>query len=149
VVGIVIVAHSSELAEAIKLLAQQMLRKAVPLVSVGGIDDPVNPFGTDATKIQKAIESVFSEDGVIVLMDLGSALLSAEMSLEFLSDEKRKRVHLCEAPLVEGTIAAAVQSEAGGSLEQVIEEALGSLTSKADQLKKEHFVPLDHGKHDV
>ena len=58
-VGIVIVAHSSELAEAIKLLAQQMLRKKIPIVSVGGIDDPAHPFGTDATKIKKAIESVF------------------------------------------------------------------------------------------
>ena len=131
-VGIVIVAHSFELAEAVKAIAKQMLRKEIPIAVAGGIADPKNPYGTDALKVQEAIESVYSNDGVIVLMDLGSALLSAEMSVELLSEEKRNRVKLCEAPLVEGTIAAAVQSEAGASLEQVVEEARGALYAKAD-----------------
>ncbi len=136
-VGIVIVAHSAALAEAIQKLARQMLRQQVPIAAVGGTDNPENPFGTDATQIHRAIESVYSNDGVIVLMDMGSALLSAETSLEFLTEAQRSRVRLCEAPLVEGTIIAAVRSEAGGSLEQVIGEARGALAAKAAQLQAE------------
>ena len=136
-VGIVIVAHSAQLAEAVQALAKQMLRQEVPLAAVGGIDDPENPFGTDATQIHEAIKSVYSGDGVVVLMDIGSALLSAEASLEFLTEEQRAKVRLCEAPLVEGTIAAAVSSEAGGTLEQVMDEARGALAAKASQLKVE------------
>ena len=68
-VGIVIVAHSAQLAKAIQALAKQMLRREVPLAAVGGTDNPENPFGTDATQIHKAIESVYSSDGVVVLRE--------------------------------------------------------------------------------
>jgi phosphoenolpyruvate-protein phosphotransferase/dihydroxyacetone kinase phosphotransfer subunit len=135
VVGIVIVAHSAQLAEAVQALAKQMLRQEVPLAAVGGVDDPENPFGTDTTKIHEAIKSLYSDDGVVVLMDIGSALLSAETALEFLTEEQRVKVRLCEAPLVEGAIAAAVSSEAGRNLEQVMDEARGALAAKASQLK--------------
>ena len=136
-VGIVIVAHSARLADALLALTKQMLRQEVPLTAAGGIDDPENPFGTDVMRIHKAIESVYSSDGVVVLMDMGSALLSSEMALEFLTAEQRAGVRLCEAPLVEGAIAAAVRSEGGGSLEEVLGEALGALKSKASQLHAE------------
>jgi len=134
VVGIVIVAHSAQLAESLAVLTKQMLRKDVPIEAVGGIEDPENPFGTDPVQIKNAIESVYSSDGVVVLMDLGSALLNAEMSLEFLAEDKRKNIRLCAAPLVEGAITAAVQSEAGGSLDQVVHEACGALSAKSEQL---------------
>ncbi len=133
-VGIVIVAHSAKLAEGVRELANQMTQGRVPLVAAGGIDDPENPFGTDAIQVQQAIESVYSDDGVVVLMDLGSALLSAEMALEFLPEAQRARVHLCEAPLVEGAIAAAVQATAGSDVEQVMAEARGALAAKIAQL---------------
>jgi phosphoenolpyruvate-protein phosphotransferase/dihydroxyacetone kinase phosphotransfer subunit len=133
-VGIVIVAHSAKLAEGVRELANQMTRGRVPLVAAGGIDDPENPFGTDAIQVQQAIESVYSDDGVVVLMDLGSALLSAEMALEFLPEAQRAHVHLCEAPLVEGAIAAAVQATAGSDVEQVMAEARGALAAKIAQL---------------
>jgi dihydroxyacetone kinase phosphotransfer subunit len=100
----------------------------------GGIDDPDNPIGTDAMKVLEAIESVYSDDGVVVLMDLGSALLSAEMALEFLSDEQRPHVHLCPAPLVEGALAAAVQASVGASAAQVMAEALGALAVKVEHM---------------
>jgi len=134
-VGIVIVAHSARLAEGVRELAEQMVQGQVPLVASGGLDDPANPFGTDAIGIQRAIESVLSDDGVVVLMDLGSALLSAELALELLTDQQRANVHLCEAPLVEGTLAAAVQAAIGGSAEQVMAEARGALAVKAAQLR--------------
>jgi len=133
-VGIVIVSHSKQLAEGVRELAAQMVQGKVTLAIAGGIDDPENPLGTDATQVQQAIASVYSEDGVVVLMDLGSALMSAEMALEFLPEEQRDRVYLCEAPLVEGAIAAAVASASGSDIEQVIAEARGALAAKAAQL---------------
>jgi phosphocarrier protein FPr len=134
VVGIVVVAHSSQLAEGVIALAKNMLREQIPLAAAAGIDDEEQPFGTDAASIVRAIESVFSNDGVVVLMDMGSALLSAETALDFLSLEKRSRVRLCEAPLVEGAIAAAIRAEGGGTLVEVIDEARGALRAKASQL---------------
>jgi phosphocarrier protein FPr len=104
-VSIVIVSHSASLAEGVQELANQMVQGKVPLASAGGIDDPENPIGTDAQKVYEAIKSVYSEDGVVVLMDLGSALLSAEMALEFLPPEQQENVFLSEAPLVEGALA--------------------------------------------
>lgn len=131
-VGIVIVSHSAKLAAGVQELAQQM-GGTVPLAIAAGIDDPENPLGTDATQVYQAISSVYSDAGVVVLMDLGSAVLSAEMALEFLSDQQRQNVKLCAAPLVEGTIAAVVQAANGANLEQVIAEASGALAAKASQ----------------
>jgi phosphocarrier protein FPr len=134
VVGIVIVSHSKQLAEGVRELAAQMVQGKVPLAIAGGIDDPENSLGTDVMRVQQAIASVYSNDGVVVLMDLGSALMSAEMALEFLLEEQRDKVHLCEAPIVEGAIAATVASAAGNNIEQVIAEARGALAAKAAQL---------------
>ncbi|TAF12223.1 MAG: phosphoenolpyruvate--protein phosphotransferase [Nostocales cyanobacterium] len=134
VVGIVIVSHSKQLALGVQELAAQMVQGKVSLAVAAGIDDPANPLGTDAIQVYEAIASVFSEDGVLVLMDLGSALMSAEMALEFLPPEQREKVYLCAAPLVEGTIAAAVAAATGRNIQQVISEAQGALVAKAAQL---------------
>ena len=134
-VGIVVVSHSAALAEGVRELAEQMVQGQVPLATAGGIDDPEQPIGTDPMKVLAAIESVYSEAGVLVLMDLGSALLSAEMALEFLPPDQQPYVKLCAAPLVEGTMAAAVQAMVGGSLAQVLAEAEGALAVKAEQLQ--------------
>ncbi len=67
-------------------------------------------------------------------MDLGSAIMSAEMALEFLPEEQRKNIRLCEAPLVEGALAAVVEAASGASLEQVMASARASLTAKISQL---------------
>lgn len=106
-IGLVIISHSAKLAAGVEELARQMTQVPVPIALAAGIDDSENPFGTDAIKVQAAIESVYSEAGVLVLMDLGSAIMSAEMALEFLPQEQRKNVRLCAAPLVEGAIAQA------------------------------------------
>ncbi|MCA9937233.1 MAG: PTS-dependent dihydroxyacetone kinase phosphotransferase subunit DhaM, partial [Anaerolineales bacterium] len=133
-VGIVIVSHSAQLARGVQELMDQMTQGRVRVAIAGGMDDPENPIGTDAMKVIAAIESVFDEAGVVVLMDLGSALLSAETALDFLDPAQRDRVHLCEAPLVEGAIAAAVQAAVGSSAAQVMAEARGALTAKRQQL---------------
>ncbi|WP_353932980.1 phosphoenolpyruvate--protein phosphotransferase [Okeanomitos corallinicola TIOX110] len=133
-VGIVIVSHSKQLALGVQELAAQMVQGQVSLAVAAGIDDPVNPLGTDAIQVYEAIASVFSDDGVLILMDLGSALMSAEMALEFLPPEQRDKVYLCAAPLVEGTIAAAVAAAAAKNIQEIITEAQGALVAKATQL---------------
>lgn len=134
-VSIVIVSHSAKLAEGVLELAEQMVQGQVALATAGGIDDPENPIGTDALQVMEAISAVYSEDGVLVMMDLGSALLSAEMALEFLPPEQRANVFLVAAPLVEGVMAAAVQAAAGGNIEQVMAESMGALAAKEMQLQ--------------
>ncbi len=136
-VGLVIVAHSACLAQGVKELADQMVQGKVPIAVAGGIDDPDNPFGTDAMKVLQAIQQVYSDDGVVVLMDLGSALLSAEMALDFLPEERRRHVYLSDAPLVEGAIAAAVQASTGADVSQVLTEARNALAAKVAQLHLE------------
>jgi len=133
-VGLVLVSHSRLLAEGVAELAQAMAGDEVRIVAAGGMEPPETALGTDAARVARAIEAAWSEMGVLVLMDLGSALLSAEMALEFLPEERRSRVMLTAAPLVEGAVAAAVAARIGAGLEQVQTEAQGSLAAKALQL---------------
>ncbi|MGC1406372.1 MAG: hypothetical protein WA938_06505, partial [Candidatus Dormiibacterota bacterium] len=81
-VGLVLVSHSRVLAEGVAELAQAMAGDEVLVVAAGGMEPPETALGTDATRVARAIEAAWSERGVLVLMDLGSALLSAEMALE-------------------------------------------------------------------
>src|SRR5512145_2860046 len=106
----------------------------VKLETAGGLDAPDHPIGTDAVLVVDAIERAWSEDGVVVLMDLGSAVLSAEMALEMLPEDKRDKVLLCEAPFIEGAVAAAVTAKLGASAEQVAAEARGGLAPKIEHL---------------
>ncbi|WP_375494231.1 phosphoenolpyruvate--protein phosphotransferase [uncultured Nostoc sp.] len=133
-IAIVIVSHSKQLALGVRELAAQMIQGQVSIAVAAGIEDPENPLGTDPIQVYEAIASVFSDDGVLVLMDLGSALLSAEMAIEFLPEAQQQKVYLCEAPLVEGAIAAVVAAAAGRDIHQVMAEARGALLAKATQL---------------
>ncbi|MCB0156376.1 MAG: PTS-dependent dihydroxyacetone kinase phosphotransferase subunit DhaM, partial [Anaerolineae bacterium] len=134
-IGLVIVSHSAKLAEGVCELVNQMTQGRLPLAAAGGLDDPDHPIGTDAFRVQEAIESVYSDDGVVVLMDLGSALLSAETALEFMDEAQQAHIRLCEAPLVEGAVAAAVQALNTTDIELVLAEARGALTAKSAQLR--------------
>jgi multiphosphoryl transfer protein len=136
VVGIVVVSHSTALAEGVVELARQMGGEELALEAAGGMDD--GTIGTDAERVRAAIERAMSDDGVLVLMDLGSALMSAEMAVEFM--ESDGRVVLSEAPLVEGAVAAAVAARGGASLDEVRAEAAGALAMKAAQLEAEEPV---------
>jgi phosphocarrier protein FPr len=133
-VGLVLVSHSAQLAEGAAELAQAMAGEEVRIVAAGGMAPPETALGTDAVRVAAAIEEAWSERGVLVLMDLGSALLSAEMAVELLPEEHRKRVLLSAAPLVEGAVAAAVMSRLGEPLERVAREAIGSLDAKRAQV---------------
>jgi multiphosphoryl transfer protein len=133
-VGIVVVSHSAALAAAAAELATEMAGADLRLALAGGIDDDEAPLGTDAVKVMAAIEEVDDPAGVLVLMDLGSAVLSAEMALDLLPPEIAERVVLCEAPIVEGLIAAAVQASAGAPMAEVVAEARRGLDAKAAHL---------------
>ncbi len=133
-VGIVVVSHSEALADGVVTLAREMGGPDLALEAAGGMDEP-GALGTDAERVRAAIERAMSDDGVLVLMDLGSALMSAEFAIEMLGDGTR--VLLSEAPLVEGAVAAAVAARGGASLEDVAAEARGALAMKATQLGAE------------
>lgn len=133
-VGLVIVSHSYSLVQGVLELTRQMAAPGVKIAAAGGMDDPDHSLGTDPFLVQQAIEAVDDPDGVLVLMDLGSAILSAEMALDFVSEQTRQRVLLCEAPLVEGALAAAVQAGLGSSLAVTAAEARSALLPKAAHL---------------
>lgn len=134
-VSLVIVSHSAKIAEGVLELARQMGGADVAMAAAGGTEDRDDPIGTDPFRVKRAIEEVWSPDGVLVLMDLGSAVLSAETALDFLEEPADpSRVLLCEAPLVEGTVAAATTARIGGTLEEVAAEARAGLASKAEHL---------------
>jgi multiphosphoryl transfer protein len=132
VIGVVVVSHSSQLAKASIELAREMVRGDGPRVAIAaGVYD--GSFGTDATRIAEAIAEVASPDGVLVLVDLGSAVLSAGLALELI-DLPEIEVRVTSAPFVEGLMAGLVLAAAGASLDEVEREALGSLDSKRSQL---------------
>ncbi|HQZ20705.1 MAG TPA: phosphoenolpyruvate--protein phosphotransferase [Thermoflexales bacterium] len=136
-VGIVIVSHSAKLAEGAAELARQMAAPDAKIIAAGGFipPDASEPaIGTDPMRVMEAIQEADTGDGVLVLMDLGSALMSAEMALSFLDDDQRARVKLCDAPLIEGVVAAATCASAGGSAEQCAKEARGALAAKIAHL---------------
>lgn len=132
-VGLVLVSHSQTLATGLLELIQQMAPNAAVALAAG-TENPDAPIGTDPMRVYQAIEAVYSDDGVIVLMDLGSAIMSAEAALDFLEPEQQAQIYLCEAPLVEGGLAAAVVAAGGADLARVMAEARTALPGKLAQL---------------
>jgi PTS hybrid protein len=125
-VGLVVVSHSAKIAEGVVELARQMA-KAVRIQAAGGTDD--GGIGTDATLIAEAIAAADEGDGVLVLVDLGSAVLSAQVAIDELVDsDTRGRVRIAEAPVVEGAVVAAIQASTGSRLDEVDEAARGAAT---------------------
>lgn len=133
-VGIVVVSHSRALADAAVALAGEMLHgSAVRIEVAAGLDEKT--FGTDAAAVRAAVERADGPGGVLVLMDLGSAVLSAEMALDLLEDAVvRERVTLCPGPFVEGLVVAAVMAAGGAGRERVAAEASNALLMKTSQL---------------
>ncbi|MCC3274146.1 PTS-dependent dihydroxyacetone kinase phosphotransferase subunit DhaM [Arthrobacter zhangbolii] len=119
-VGLVIVSHSAKLAEGVCELAAQMAAD-VRLAAAGGTDD--GGIGTSLEKIQAGIAETDQGDGAVLLTDLGSAVMTAEMAMEFLDPEQQERVRMANAPLVEGAVAAAVSAQTGKSLAEVLSAA--------------------------
>lgn len=128
-VGILVVSHSAAIATGTVELARQMAAD-VPLVAAGGTDD--GGIGTSFEAITAGIEELAQADAVVVLCDLGSAYLTTDTALDFLDDDVRARVHVSQAPLVEGAVAAAVAAQTGGDADAVLAAAASAAGSEAD-----------------
>ena len=110
-VGIVIVSHSKNLADSVVEFTGLMAPDA-KIAAAGGMED--GGFGTSFEKIQKAIESVYSEEGVIVLMDMGSAVMTTEMVLDMFEPDT---VKMADCPLVEG---ATIDAASGMKMDEIL-----------------------------
>lgn len=123
-VGIIVVSHSYQLAEETIKLSLQMAQSEIGVKNAGGTAN--NEFGTDPMKIMNAIQSLDAEDGIVILLDIGSAVMSTEMAIE-MSGVDTEKVKIANAALVEGCLAAITSASIGMSLKDVItaaEEAL-------------------------
>lgn len=130
-VGLVIVSHSTRLAEGVVELAGQMAQGNVAIAAAGGTTDGM--LGTSVERITAALHEVGGPDGVLVLLDMGSAIMATEMAVEAFTQTKHYPVLISSAPLVEGAVIAAVESSIGNSLQEVAEAA-----ADASSLPKVH-----------
>lgn len=138
-VGLVIVSHSDMLANGVAELAAQMAPE-VSVLPVGGTEE--GGLGTDYGSVCEALADADSGAGVVVLYDLGSAKMTAEMAVESADDPTRYTV--ADAPLVEGAVAAAVAAQGGASLADVAtaaEGASGETPVAAPSRPALHLVP--------
>lgn len=126
--SLVLVCHSSKLAEGVRELVEQIVQGKVSVFATGGVDE--RTLGTNPDSIRDLLEAADNSEGILVLMDLGSSVLGTDMVLSEWPPERRARVVLCEAPLVEGAVAAASQLAAGASLKEAAQEARGALGPK-------------------
>ncbi|WP_188454217.1 dihydroxyacetone kinase phosphoryl donor subunit DhaM [Virgibacillus oceani] len=113
-VGIVLISHSPKVVEGIKDIIRQVIHD-VPIELAGGTDE--NEIGTSIEKIQVAIDKAYSEKGVLLMYDLGSAKMNAEMAIEM---SEKDNIKIVEAPLLEGSYVAAVESGMNKSLDEVV-----------------------------
>jgi len=123
-VGLVLVSHSEDIAKGLAELAAQMAGPEVTIEAAGGL--PGGGLGTDDDRVRDAIRHADRGDGVVVIGDLGSAILTVRHVLE---RSFNGRVLLADAPLVEGAVAAAVIASTGADVQQVLtaaEEARGA-----------------------
>ncbi len=123
-VGIVLVSHSLKAAEGAAELAQ-MMAPGAPVAAAGGMDD--GGLGTSFEKICSAVEAVYSDDGVVVIMDMGSAVMTAEMVVEAMDGRK---IQLLDCPFIEGAVIAAVESVGGTVLADMQEKVAAARESK-------------------
>lgn len=114
---LVILSHSPKIAEGTRELAQEMAADA-DIISIGGTED--GRLGADYDRTLTALSYAASEGGAIVLADLGSTRMTAQMAYDELDEEQRALVHLCDAALVEGSIVAAVGLSAGLDMDTIL-----------------------------
>jgi len=112
-VGLVLVAHSAELARGLGAMCAQAAPQ-VPVEAAAGLSH--GRLGTSAPAVEGAVRRALARsggDGALVLLDLGSAGLAVEMALEALAPDQLRLVDVTEAPLVEGAVLAAVAAGSG------------------------------------
>jgi dihydroxyacetone kinase phosphotransfer subunit len=125
-VAVAIVSHSPDVARGAADMVHQMVGAEVAVGHCGG--NAEGGLGTDLEKIRATLDRVWSEAGVVVLVDLGGAEMNTEMAIEQLPEERQDRVVICNAAIVEGAVMAATQASTGSGLQEVrraAEEAIG------------------------
>ncbi|WP_442922619.1 PTS-dependent dihydroxyacetone kinase phosphotransferase subunit DhaM, partial [Microbacterium sp. Leaf351] len=125
-IGFVVVSHSAPLADAAVDLALQMVHDEAPPVRVAA--GAAGGFGTDAAAIAQAIDELADTDGVLIVTDLGSAVLSSSLALDL--RESAVPVRISDGPFVEGLTAGIVRAVTGGTLDEVTSEARRALDAK-------------------
>ncbi len=134
-VSILLVSHSYKLAQGTAELVRQMASSTDLKIKVtAGLGDEHEEIGTNAVEIMEALSELTESGDVLVLMDLGSAVLSTEMALQMLDEEVTAKVRMCPAPFVEGAIAAGVQANMGSPIQDVYDEAMNALAAKQQQI---------------
>ncbi|HTQ71687.1 MAG TPA: dihydroxyacetone kinase phosphoryl donor subunit DhaM [Acidocella sp.] len=128
--GLLLVSHSSALASATEALVRQMTGERLPIALAAGAGPGRAELGTDPLAILEACESLSACHDIVVLMDIGSAVLSAEMALDLVDPSLRAKLHLAAAPFVEGALAAGVAAAAGLPVPAVLAEAAAGLRPK-------------------
>lgn len=128
VIGLVIVSHSPKIAEGIVELCYEMVDEEIKITPAGGTKD--GRIGTDPIRIKEAIEKVYDEDGVGIIVDIGSSLMNAELAIELLEEKVRKKVIILDTPIVEGSISVAVQAYISNNMEDVLKAAEEARTTK-------------------
>jgi len=118
-VSLLIVSHSAQLAAGVREFAEQVAGGKVQIADAGGAAD--GSLGTSVDRIMERLQQVVSPDGTLVLVDLGSAVLSVEMAIEALGTGL---VQISDAPLVEGAYLAAIEASVDASLEETAAAAL-------------------------
>ena len=120
-IAVLLVSHSDKIAEGTRDLAAQMA-PGVLIVAVGGM--PGGGLGTDFEGVSAALADAGARaEGVVVISDLGSAVMTVESALDFADEELASRARLADAPFVEGAVAAAVTAHGGGTLDEVLASA--------------------------
>src|SRR5258708_39996805 len=125
-VGLVIVSHSSRLAEGVAELAEQMAQGKVAIAVAGGASG--GALGTSVDKIINALHEADGPEGILVLLDLGSAVMATEMAVEAFTQESQHPVVISPAPLAEGAVIAAVEAAIGNSVQEVCVAAATAYT---------------------
>ncbi|HTJ89015.1 MAG TPA: dihydroxyacetone kinase phosphoryl donor subunit DhaM [Acidocella sp.] len=129
-VGLLLVSHSAGLAEATERLVRQMTGDRLRLQIAAGTGTDADALGTDATAILAACEALRDCTEIVILMDIGGAILSAELARDLADEELQRKIHFSAAPFVEGAIAAGVAAAAGLEVTHVLAEAESGLMQK-------------------
>jgi len=126
--GVIIVSHSEKLAEGLKDIAMEMNDGSVEIIAAGGADG--GRIGTNTLKIKAAIETLADREHILIFVDLGSSVICSEAAIDLVDDELQEKVHIVDAPLVEGVIGGVVQATISNDLNKILATCSESASMK-------------------
>lgn len=126
--GVIIVSHSEKLAEGLKDIVMEMNDGSVEIIAAGGADG--GRIGTNTLKIKAAIEALADRDHILIFVDLGSSVISSEAAIDLVDEEIQEKVHIVDAPLVEGVVGGVVQATICNDLDEILATCKAGATMK-------------------